>query len=369
MKIGILITSISNFGQKGFYNSQEIGLAKALAQKYDKIEVYKLVLLDQKRYSEKIENCNNATIHFIPSKNWGINGVIDVSVLDSSLNAIIHFSDTQFSVSTVYKWCSLHNVQYIPYIGVVKSHSVYKAKRIVTNLVFKRNLEIYRKSSCCVKTPTVQNELQKLGVHNTVLAPVALDRDLLKYDYEKESIVTLKNKHDYQENDKVLLFVGRLITEKQPIKMIEIFSEISKIDHNYKLMIVGSGMLKDEVKAKIKELDVTDKVRMVEQIPNSDIWELYTLAEAFINLNQQEIFGMAILEAMYYGCKVVAWEAPGPNFIIEEGVSGYIVNSVDQVIDRVFNTNQFKCAAHNRISEHFVWERTAEKISSVIRDE
>ena len=33
MKIGILITSISNFGQSGFYNSQEIGLAKALSKK------------------------------------------------------------------------------------------------------------------------------------------------------------------------------------------------------------------------------------------------------------------------------------------------------------------------------------------------
>lgn len=26
------------------------------------------------------------------------------------------------------------------------------------------------------------------------------------------------------------------------------------------------------------------------------------MADSFVNLNQQEIFGMAILEAMYYGC-------------------------------------------------------------------
>ena len=30
MRIGLLITSIGNFGQKGFYNAQEIGLAKEL---------------------------------------------------------------------------------------------------------------------------------------------------------------------------------------------------------------------------------------------------------------------------------------------------------------------------------------------------
>ena len=39
MKVGILITSISNFGQKGFYNAQEIGLAKAMAKSCEAVEV------------------------------------------------------------------------------------------------------------------------------------------------------------------------------------------------------------------------------------------------------------------------------------------------------------------------------------------
>lgn len=38
---------------------------------------------------------------------------------------------------------------------------------------------------------------------------------------------------------------------------------------------------------------------------------------------------MAILEAMYYGCKVVAWDAPGPNLIIENGKSGWLVRDAD----------------------------------------
>ncbi len=98
--------------------------------------------------------------------------------------------------------------------------------------------------------------------------------------------------------------------------MIEIFSEILKIDVNYKLLMVGSGKLKEIVIAKIKELGIQYKAQMLENIPNSDIWELYRFSEAFINLNQQEIFGMAILEAMYYGCKVVAWKAPGPIILL-----------------------------------------------------
>ncbi len=30
MRVGLLVTSIGNFGQRGFYNAQEIGLVKEM---------------------------------------------------------------------------------------------------------------------------------------------------------------------------------------------------------------------------------------------------------------------------------------------------------------------------------------------------
>lgn len=67
--------------------------------------------------------------------------------------------------------------------------------------------------------------------------------------------------------------------------------------------MVETEKLKTAVEARIEKLDLQDVVQLVENIPNSDIWELYRLADAFLNLNLQEIFGMAILKAMHYGCK------------------------------------------------------------------
>ena len=364
MKIGILITSISNFGQKGFYNAQEIGLAKAMAKLCSKAEVYKLIPIDQDKKTEKI--CENAEIHFIPAKNSGINGVINVEELDKSLDALIHFSDTQFSVPKVYAWCRKNGVQYVPYIGVVESHSTSKLKKVITNLLFQRNLVVYRKCVCCVKTPTVQKLLRGMGVKNTIVAPVGLDLDLLHADYETSSISALKQKYGYHESDKILLFIGRLIDEKQPVRMIDILAELRKKDTAYKLLMVGTGDLKAAVENRIKELDLQDTVQMVERIPNSDIWELYRLADSFVNLNQQEIFGMAILEAMYYGCKVVAWNAPGPNLIIESGKSGWLAKSDEEVIEKIMDTAEIGMEAHRRVLAEFTWESSAKKMRSVI---
>ena len=72
MKIGILITSISNFGLKGFYNAQEVGLAKAIAKNVDQVIVYKLVSKEQDERIEKINSVENAMIHFIPANNFGL---------------------------------------------------------------------------------------------------------------------------------------------------------------------------------------------------------------------------------------------------------------------------------------------------------
>lgn len=365
MKIGILITSISNFGQKGFYNAQEIGLAKAIAKLCRKAEVYKLIPIDQDKKTEKI--CENAELHLIPAKNSGINGVINVDDLEKSLDALIHFSDTQFSVPKVYGWCVKNAVQYVPYIGVVESHSTSKLKQMITNLLFQKNLAVYRKCACCVKTPTVQQQLRGMGVKNTTVTPVGLDLDLLHVDYETASVSELKKKYGYRESDKVLLFVGRMIDEKQPVRMIDILAEIRKKDTNYKLLMVGTGELKVAVETRINELDLQDAVQLVERIPNSDIWELYRLADSFVNLNQQEIFGMAILEAMYYGCKVVAWNAPGPNLIIENGKSGWLVNNNQDLINCIVDGRLNEEDIHLRIVDYFTWEQVAKTMSLQIQ--
>lgn len=367
MKIGILITSISNFGQKGFYNAQEIGLAKAVAKHCGRVEVYKLIPIDQDKKTEKI--CENAELHLIPAKNSGINGVINVDDLEKSLDALIHFSDTQFSVPKVYGWCVKNVVQYVPYIGVVESHSTSKLKQVITNLLFQKNLAIYRKCACCVKTPTVQQQLRGMGVKNTTVTPVGLDLDLLHADYETCSVSELKKKYGYCESDKILLFIGRMIDEKQPVRMIDILAEIRKKDTNYKLLMVGTGELKAAVETRTKELALQDAVQLVERIPNSDIWELYRLADSFVNLNQQEIFGMAILEAMYYGCKVVAWVAPGPNLIIENGKSGWLTESNDEVMERILDATDVGEEAHRRILREFTWESSAKKIITIIGDQ
>ncbi|MCD7824195.1 MAG: glycosyltransferase [Oscillospiraceae bacterium] len=366
MRVGLLITSIGNFGQKGFYNAQEIGLAKELDKLVDEIVIYKLVPADQKHTEEKVVGCHNTTLKMIPSKSYGINGLIDVEVLDKTLDAIVFFSDTQICVPKVYKWSQKNGVKLFPYIGVLESHSTSKLKKFIMDSLFKRNLNVYKKCHCFVKTPTVERNLRNMGVNDITVTPVGLDLSLLHQNYEEADKTELKLKYGFKPEDKVLLFIGRLIEEKQPLRMVEIFSQLHQQDSSYRLLMVGTGPLKEAVDEKIKSATLTDVVTQIGKIPNSDIWELYRFADCFINLNQQEIFGMAILEAMYYGCKVVAWHAPGPDFIIEDGVSGYLVDSNSTVIEKCCMKKDVSKEAHKRIADNFTWKSTAVAMSKTM---
>lgn len=367
MKIGIMVLSMGSFGKRGFYNLQEVGLAKALDSLCDEVKVYKLVPVPEENKIQTIAGTSHSFIHYLSAKNVGTNGIPNMDLIDKDIDALICFSDTQFALPKVYRWTQKNRIPLFPYIGVAESHSTSHLKRIIVNFLFRRNLSVYRKCYCLAKNPDVKIKLTDAGVKNTSVVPVGLDLSLMKMDWECFDSNSLKTKYGFSESNKVILFIGRLIEEKQPVRMIEILSDIRQRNQEYKLLMVGTGELKKAVEGKVKELNLEDEVKMIEKIPNNDIWELYCFADSFVNLNQQEIFGMAILEAMYYGCKVVAWEAPGPNLIIENGVSGCIVTSSQEVEDAVINVNLSGDAMRKRVLEHFTWRSAAERILSIAK--
>lgn len=365
MKVGVLTTIVDKNESIGFYNAQYIGLGKALSKYADEVIIYKCLKEINGRDKETI--FNNIKIVYIRANSLGKNGIFNLKYLDKSLTALIYFSDTQLMVPQISAWCKKYSIALIPYIGVAESHSTNGLYKTIANILFKRNLIVYRKHLCCVKTVMVQNALREKGVFSTEITPVGLDLDLVQNNFERLDKIDAKKIYGYSENDKILLFIGRLVPEKQPIKMIDIFANLRKQNPNYKLLIVGSGELKSAVENRIQEFCCEKHVKIIDKIPNEEIWKTYILADVFINLNQQEIFGMAILEAMYYGCKVVAWTAPGPNTIIENNINGWLVKSNREVEEKIRDTTDFSKIGHDYVVNNFTWNKTALKMIRIVK--
>ena len=86
MKLGILCTMINGFGRRGYYNSQEIGLGRALARKGHEVMIYKGI--DPSEKEEKVQVEKNLTIWYLPMKHLGAHGFMAVSYTHLTLPTI-----------------------------------------------------------------------------------------------------------------------------------------------------------------------------------------------------------------------------------------------------------------------------------------
>lgn len=365
MKIGVLLTYVGDVSRLGFYNTQEIGLVKALSPLAQQVILYKAVPCSQRYRCEQLEELPNVMVHFLPTKQFGFHGWFRPEVLDKTLDVLVYFSDTQLAAPRVLRWAKKNDVLIYPYIGVLESHSTNKLKKAVLDVICQRTLRAYKSCACLAKTPAVAQKLQRFGVKNVTVAPVGLDVNLLNQDYAITGTMSLKASYGYQSEDKVILFIGRLTAEKQPLRMLHIFKELYQIDNTYRLLVVGKGELQQQFVDTISANNMGDVVTHFSQIPNADIWQLYRIADCFVNLNEQEIFGMAILEAMYYECKVVALHAPGPDFIIEDSVSGCLAQTDTEIIQAIQNVQFQSLKAHDAILNRFTWQTTASIVSDL----
>lgn len=379
MKIGILQTAYKKADDYGkFYNVQELGLARALADRGNAVTLYKAVDGEGKEYSE----CDGKlSVKLVGVKYLGINGLFDVNNLDSSLDALIYFSDTQIIVPRVYKWCCKHKVPPFFYVGVMDSHSESGIKRELMNFLSKRNLKIYKKCKVFTKTPEIDEYLSMHGCADTKLLAVGLDETVMSTEADATMPGYDKNEDRSGLNRCKLLFIGRMEEEKHPLEMISVFERLLSEDYGlqnlsatkYSLTMIGDGYMFDEVNTaanivKKKYALSKDCLQVIRKVPYEQMHSYYEKADIYVNLNRVEILGMSILESMYYRCPVVAIDAPGPRFILrdEYGIIAHDTQEICAAVRRMSGNysdyNEMTENAYKHVKGEFTWNSIAEKI-------
>lgn len=354
MKIGYIHL---DFGEwtNGSYNVQELGLAKAFEELgHQTIIVYWLNSHDKRCFSEEKINSNITKI-YLPYRFRLVHHVIvDFNLLKPYKLDLIHLqSDNLFYVPQAIDYCIKNKIPHYCYVGTITSSNSNPIMRRIVNFISQRNIRAFKRTLVFAKTPSMAKILQNKGLQNIQYAPVGLDLTTIKQT--KLSKLELKLKLNIPIGKKIIICVCALRHDKYPFCIFEL---AKKLNSEYHIIFIGNGPLKDEFIKKQQEEQQYKIINYIEQIPNKDIHLYYQIADYVVNFNPNEIFGMAILEAMYQDCTVIAIEAPGPKCIIENKKSGFLAQSVDEMSNIIKSGIKIQ-NARQRILSSFTWKGTA----------
>ena len=129
------------------------------------------------------------------------------------------------------------------------------------------------------------------------------------------------------ENEKILLFVGRLGKEKSVDVLIK-----NQKDLDSKLLIVGDGPERKNLENLVKELKLESKVIFTGKVPLKDVAKYYKLADVFVSASTTETQGLTIIEALASSLPVLAINDESFSNVIKNGYNGFLFNNNDEYI-------------------------------------
>ena len=216
-------------------------------------------------------------------------------------------------------------------------------------------------------SPEVCEELIKIGINRKKISyiPNGADIDVFK-PYNKNNV--LRKKFNLPEDDLIILSVGRLVEEKRPIQLLEIFSFIEKNIDNVTLTIAGDGKLLKEMKEMVKNKNLK-KVKFLGQLNyEKDIPDLYNCSDYFIMTSKYEGQPLTLLEAMSSGLKCIVSDIPNLSLIVDEANCGISINvqNTENAANDIMNYLKSDNTIHSKNARNFAvqnfdWEKIADK--------
>ena len=185
---------------------------------------------------------------------------------------------------------------------------------------------------------------------------------------------------------RLLLFVGRLQAHKGPDVAVRALAEAVALDpaatHDVVLAIVGGPSGADHGVEVARLMDLASALGVGERVilfppqPQARLADFYAAAETVLVPSRSESFGLVALEAQASGTPVIASAVGGLRYVVEDGVTGHLVEGHDPA-DHAGRVLSILGDAKGRArmgeagvlrSLRFSWDATAAGMLSVYRE-
>ena len=171
------------------------------------------------------------------------------------------------------------------------------------------------------------------------------------------------------DNEKIILFMGRLVYEKGVQHLIAAMPKILAGYNDAKLVVAGKGGMLDELKAEAEALGLGNKVYFAGYLGGKDVEKMYKAADVLVFPSTYEPFGIVALEGMLSERPIVVSDAGGLAEIVqhrETGMKSYCGNPnsiADSILELLYNPELYANIvkkAKQKVKNDYNWTKIAQ---------
>jgi glycosyltransferase involved in cell wall biosynthesis len=287
--------------------------------------------------------------------------------------AIVTPEDFSLTTLRTVKYCRKNKLPSIVYHGpyfyagfpLGISHFLYS--KTIGKYVYK-NADLF-----IAKTQKAASFLTRIGCNpqKITVIPPSIDMNLFRFVKDDEFMPNLRDK-------RVLLFVGHLSAEKNPLSLLFAFSKLRKMHDDIALLIITQGgKMRPKVDEFIKLANLQKDVHIIRDVPNVQMPSVYSNVYATVSPSTKEIFGMNILESLACETPLVATPTGGAIELIKHETNGLmtrdfspktLLNCLERILDDAELYLRLKRNSRRSVENNFDIETISEKWFKIIRN-
>lgn len=168
---------------------------------------------------------------------------------------------------------------------------------------------------------------------NVYIVPTGIEVEkFYKENNKKLDIIKKREELGIKKDDFVILFVGRIASEKNVEFLLNSMKGLVLESKKIKLLVVGDGPDLNKYKEYCKKNDIDKNCIFTGKVPWENIVDYYLISDVFATASHTETQGLTVIEAMAASLPVLA--------IKDESFTGTVIDNLNGCIFR--NRREFK---------------------------
>jgi len=250
----------------------------------------------------------------------------------------------------------------------------WRARHLVTYVWMKRLAQRFLTKTICVSSAVRDRLIEDYGFprDKTVTIPNGVDLGHFDSICENRRQIT-RHRFALAPSDVMFVCVARLVPRKRVDIVLEALALLSPSHPGCRCLIVGAGPLDEELRAKSRELGLSESVRFLGF--SEDVRPYLEAADVYVSASEKEGMPLALVEAMACGLPAVVTDISGHSEAVINGRTGMLVppSSVDELANALEylvvhrdEARRMGIAARERVVECFNNDRNMKAIEQIL---